>query len=192
MRPLRKEGYLLIGSGGAVHNLYRNHWTQMIRYRDNFAMPSPPGSWALEFRQAFEDAVTKNSGPELKRAVAQLMKHPDFRDAHGTDEHYIPALFVAGAVGDMQDRGCYGKLCAEDWELVSCIDRDTSRCSEDYVANVTVGQHVQQSIHVWGMGTLGRHHAKWLTFCAVGCTSSCTLARAEYTTYSVSWYNKTS
>lgn len=118
LRPLRKEGYLLIGTGGAVHNLYRNHWTQMIACRDTFAQPVPPGAWALEFRQAFEDAVTKSSGPELRRAVARLMKHPEFRDAHGTDEHFIPAAFVAGAVGDVEDRETYGRLAAEDWELV--------------------------------------------------------------------------
>jgi aromatic ring-opening dioxygenase catalytic subunit (LigB family) len=119
LRPLREEGYLIIGSGGAVHNLYRNVWTPMLRYRDNFAMPSPPGDWALDFRQAFEDAMTKHSGLELRKAVTRLMKHPKFRDAHGTDEHFIPATFVAGAAGDIADTGTPGSLCAEDWELVS-------------------------------------------------------------------------
>jgi aromatic ring-opening dioxygenase catalytic subunit (LigB family) len=122
LRPLRKEGYLMIGSGGAVHNLYRNNWSPMVTYRDNFAMPTPPQSWALDFRQAFEDAVTKNSGPELRRAVTRLMKHPEFRNAHGTDEHFIPAVFVAGAAGDVEDDGVYGHLAAEDWELVSLRD----------------------------------------------------------------------
>lgn len=119
LRPLRKEGYLLIGTGGAVHNLYRNNWAPMVDYRDNFAMPTPPEDWALEFRQAFEDAVTKNSGPALRRAVTRLMKHPDFRDAHATDEHFMPATFVAGAAGDEEDEGAPGRLMAEDWELVS-------------------------------------------------------------------------
>ncbi|EMC95499.1 hypothetical protein BAUCODRAFT_123929 [Baudoinia panamericana UAMH 10762] len=117
LRPLRKEGYLLIGTGGAVHNLYRNDWTQMIRYRDNFAMPRSPDSWAMEFRQSFEDAITKNSRPHLRRAITKLMKHPGFRDAHGTDEHFMPATFVAGAAGDAEDDGVYGKLMAEGWEL---------------------------------------------------------------------------
>lgn len=119
LRPLREEGYLIIGSGGAVHNLYRNIWTPMLKYRDNFAMPTPPGDWALDFRQAFEDAMTKHSGPDLRKAVTRLMKHPKFRDAHGTDEHFIPATFVAGAAGDIDDSGIPGRLIAEDWELVS-------------------------------------------------------------------------
>ncbi len=119
LRPLRKEGYLLIGSGGAVHNLYRNVWGPMLAYRDNFAQQTPPEDWALEFRQSFQDAVESNSGPRLRRAVTRLMKHPQYRDAHATDDHFMSAMFVAGAVGDDEDDGTYGQLKAETWELVS-------------------------------------------------------------------------
>ncbi|TPX16348.1 uncharacterized protein E0L32_003997 [Thyridium curvatum] len=119
LRPLRKEGYLIIGSGGAVHNLYRNYWAPMLRYGDNFAMEKPPEPWALEFRQAFEDVITHNSGPELRRAMTRLMKHPLYRDAHATDDHFMAAMFVAGAAGDEEDRGVYAELKAEDWELTN-------------------------------------------------------------------------
>lgn len=118
LRPLRKEGYLLLGSGGAVHNLYRNRWAPMIQYRDNFAMETPPETWALEFRQAVSDVITKNSGPKLRRAMTRLMKHPEYRNAHATDDHFMSAMFVSGAVGDEEDEGSYGRLAAEDWELV--------------------------------------------------------------------------
>ena len=119
LRPLRRHGYLIVGSGGSVHNLYRNRWAPLLRYRDNWAMETPPESWALEFRQAVQDVVTRNSGPNLRRAMTRLMKHPKYRDAHGTDDHFMSALFVAGAVGDAEDDGTYGELKAEDWELVS-------------------------------------------------------------------------
>ena len=33
LRPLRREKVLFIGTGGAVHNLYRNNWSQMLRFR---------------------------------------------------------------------------------------------------------------------------------------------------------------
>jgi aromatic ring-opening dioxygenase catalytic subunit (LigB family) len=119
VRPLREEGYLLIGSGGAVHNLYRNHWMPMLRYTDNFAQEKPPDAWAMEFRQSVEDVFRNNSGPKLRRALTRLMKHPQYRDAHGTDDHFMSAMFVAGAAGDEDDEGVYGELKAETWELTN-------------------------------------------------------------------------
>lgn len=119
LRSLRRENYLLIGSGGAVHNLYRNRWAPMMLFRDNFAMETPPEEWALEFRQSFEDVVTKTSGPQLRRAMTRLMKHPRYRDAQGTDDHFMAALFVAGVVGDEDDSGESAVLGAESWELTN-------------------------------------------------------------------------
>lgn len=91
----------------------------MLKYRDNFAQETPPEEWALEFRQAVQDVITRNSGPALRRGITRLMKHPQYRDAHATDDHFMSAMFVAGAVGDVDDAGSYGSLHAEDWELVS-------------------------------------------------------------------------
>lgn len=119
LRPLRKEGYLFIGSGGGVHNLYRVHWKYNWRYRDTFAQEVPPDSTNIEFRQALEDALCKNGGgPDFKRATVRLMKHPNYRDAHGTDDHYMPFCFVAGVVGEEEDRDESVVLGAEVWELV--------------------------------------------------------------------------
>ncbi|KAI6712517.1 aromatic ring-opening dioxygenase : catalytic LigB subunit [Diplocarpon mali] len=117
LRPLRKEDVLFIGTGGAVHNLYRNNWYQMLRFRDNFAMESPPDATMLDFRQEFEDAITKSSGPALRRSMAMLMKLPKYRDAHGTDDHFMAAMFVAGLCGSLEDTGSPVELGAEDWEL---------------------------------------------------------------------------
>jgi aromatic ring-opening dioxygenase catalytic subunit (LigB family) len=111
------EKVLLIGTGGAVHNLYRNQWSQMLLYRDNFAMENPPEAVLMDFRQEFEDAITKNSGPSLRRAITMLMKMPNYRDAHATDDHFMSACFVAGAAGRKEDEGSKAVLGAEDWEL---------------------------------------------------------------------------
>jgi aromatic ring-opening dioxygenase catalytic subunit (LigB family) len=120
LRSLRKEGYLLIGSGGGTHNLYRTEWHHTLKYKDVFAMEHPPDEETLEFRQSLEDVICRNGGgPNLRRGLARLMKHPYFRLAHGTDEHYVPACFVAGAVGEPEDQGTPGVLGAEVWELVS-------------------------------------------------------------------------
>jgi aromatic ring-opening dioxygenase catalytic subunit (LigB family) len=118
LRPLRKEGYLFIGTGGAVHNLYRNSWTNMVLYRESLGQESPPESWALDFRQATEDVVTKNHGPALRRSMVRLMQHPAYREAQATDDHWMPALFAAGAAGDWEDQGP-NVLAAETWELVN-------------------------------------------------------------------------
>ncbi|KAI1521836.1 aromatic ring-opening dioxygenase family protein, partial [Pyrenophora tritici-repentis] len=104
LAPFRDQGYLIIGTGGAVHNLYRNHWGQMLKYSDNLAQPYPPEAPMLEFRQSVEDV---------------FMKHPMFRDAHATDDHYMAACFVAGAVDVSKREGDECVLGAEDWELVN-------------------------------------------------------------------------
>lgn len=127
LAPLRKEGYLFIGTGGAVHNLYRNHWLQMIRYSDNFAQPVPPDSPMLLFRQSVEDVFVRNCGAgndkgALTKGVCRLMKNPLFRHAHGTDDHFMPACFVAGAVDGLNGEESGDDECvlgAEDWELVN-------------------------------------------------------------------------
>lgn len=120
VRSLREEGYLIIGTGGAVHNLYRNKWGPMLKYRDNFAQETPPEGWALEFRQSVEDCFANNRGPALRRAITRLMKHPQFRDAHATDDHFMAACFVAGVAGGWADeREESGRLGAETWELTN-------------------------------------------------------------------------
>lgn len=105
----------------------------MLRYRDSFAQERPPDEELLEFRQAVQDVMERNSGPELRRGLTRLMKHPQFRDAHGTDDHFMSALFVAGACGDEEDRGENGRarLMAETWELVNM-------CNSQY----TIGEWV--------------------------------------------------
>lgn len=142
LRPLRAGGRVLfIGSGGAVHNLYRNVWGPMLRYRDNFAQLTPPEPWALGFRQevvaalcpGHEEAVPPHEalcdrrvrsargagGPRLRRRVTSLMKHPLYRDAHATDDHFMPCLFVAGLCGGRGDEDMVGEMGAEDWELTN-------------------------------------------------------------------------
>ena len=79
----------------------------------------------LDVAQSEYDAITQNSGPELRAALARVMKHPSYRDAHATDEHFIPALFCAGAARDWEDVGSKNILGAESWEL-------TNMCNSQY------------------------------------------------------------
>lgn len=118
LRPLRNKA-LIIGSGGAVHNLYRNAWFSGVFYRDSLTQTVPPEQWAIDFGEAFSNVVTQNSGPALRRGIARLMAHPQFRDAQGTDDHYMAALFVAGAAGALEDEGHANYAGAENYELQS-------------------------------------------------------------------------
>ena len=77
--------------------------------------------------------------------MTRLMKHPMYRDAHGTDDHFMSAMFVAGAAGDEEDRGVKGVMGAETWELVS-LKLD---CGRDGVADSTTDEHVQFAIYHW-------------------------------------------
>lgn len=164
LRPLRDwatHKTLFVGTGGAVHNLYRNVWGPMLRYRDNFAQVTPPDAWAMDFRQEVIDALVAGhsaatsvddaaygtvlrsdvvvggaagggkkggggggrrngvGGPRLRRKMTALMKHPKYREAHATDDHFMPSLFVAGLCGGKGDEDMQGELGAEDWELTN-------------------------------------------------------------------------
>ncbi|KAI1342621.1 Extradiol ring-cleavage dioxygenase, class III enzyme, subunit B [Xylariaceae sp. FL0016] len=168
LRPLRAASArtLFVGSGGAVHNLYRNVWGPMILYRDNFAQPNPPEPWALDFRHevisAFcpghEDAKDKSGGgggqklqrntkgqeiirstlpaggPRLRRKITSLMKHPLYRDAHATDDHFMATMFVAGLCGSVGDETMVGEMGAEDWEL-------TNMCNSQFTLGSWVAAH---------------------------------------------------
>jgi len=121
-----------------VHNLYRNNWHQVIMYRDHLAQERPPEQWAIDFGEAFSDVVTNNTGPALRRGLARLMQHPQYRDAvspslneriiqvltksrsqQGTDDHFMSALFAAGAAGSPEDSGKKNYAGAECWELLN-------------------------------------------------------------------------
>jgi hypothetical protein len=94
VRPLRYEDILIVGTGGTVHNLYRNAWKNIILYRDNFAQTKPPEQWALDFRNETLDAFTKNS----------VHRRRESRDAmHDTDPSSRIAGTCASSSGDASD-----------------------------------------------------------------------------------------
>jgi hypothetical protein len=55
-------------------------------HRDHLAQERPPEQWAIDFGEAFSDVVTNNTGPALRRGLARLMQHPQYRDAVSTGE----------------------------------------------------------------------------------------------------------
>ncbi|MGH8541345.1 MAG: DODA-type extradiol aromatic ring-opening family dioxygenase [Stenotrophobium sp.] len=78
------DGVLILGSGGAVHNLHEI---------------SPPGTpapdWAMRFDDWTRERVTRSDWDELVRYRSLA---PEATRAHPTEEHFMP-LFVAGGAG---------------------------------------------------------------------------------------------
>jgi 4,5-DOPA dioxygenase extradiol len=93
LAPLRDEGILVMGSGSATHNLRR-----LIRGQHGLA----PEPWA----KAFDDwlAETLEKGDEMALANYRT-EAPHARDAHPTDEHFLPLHVAFGAAG----KGAKGK-----------------------------------------------------------------------------------
>lgn len=90
LSKLRDENIQIITSGMAVHNLYDRRLT----WGDPRPLP-----YAVSFDDALKDAVT--AAPEKReKALADLLKRPDARQAHPTFDHILPIHVGAGAAGE--------------------------------------------------------------------------------------------
>ncbi len=85
LSALRDLGILLIGSGGAVHNLSR------ISFEERDAAPE---SWAREFDAWLAGRFAES---DLGTLLAWREQAPHAEIAHPTTEHLDPVFFVAGA-----------------------------------------------------------------------------------------------
>lgn len=90
--PLRDEGVLIIGSGGATHNL-----SHAIHAEHD----APFVDWANSFREWLVEAVENNRRDDIAnfRTVA-----PEARRNHPTDEHFLPFLSAMGTAGPGEPR----------------------------------------------------------------------------------------
>ena len=87
--PLRRQGALIIGSGGSTHNL---------RALNRLGKAD---AWAIEFEQWLLESI--ECGP-FDRLITPELFPPTFHRAHPTLEHYAP-LVVAWAAGDRDRPG---------------------------------------------------------------------------------------
>lgn len=86
LRPLRKEGVLILASGSATHNLREWHGTRL---------DDPPPAYVSAFAGWLDDAVVRGDRDTL---VNYRDEAPEARRNHPSDEHFLP-LFVALAAG---------------------------------------------------------------------------------------------
>ena len=86
LAPLRADGVLVIGSGGATHNL--REFFRPVAGQDESYVP--------QFTAWLEDALTRGDRESL---VDYRRRAPEARRAHPTEEHFFPLLVAAGAGG---------------------------------------------------------------------------------------------
>lgn len=87
---LREENILIVVSGMAVHNL------RDMRFSFGKSQPMP---YTVSFDEALKEAVTTTPAGREK-AMADLLKRPDARQAHPSFEHLLPIHIGAGAAGE--------------------------------------------------------------------------------------------
>lgn len=92
LQPLREEGVLIIGSGGATHNL---------SHAMRAPLDAPLVDWAISFREWLAEAVENDHRDDLAnyRAIA-----PDAHRNHPTEEHFLPLLCAMGAADPDEPR----------------------------------------------------------------------------------------
>jgi 4,5-DOPA dioxygenase extradiol len=84
LQPLRREGVLILASGGAVHNLRQ------------FAIDSTrPADWAI----AFDDWLASRIEAGDQADLLDYRRQPFAAAAHPRDEHLLPLFAALGAAG---------------------------------------------------------------------------------------------
>lgn len=89
LSPLAKDGVLLLGSGGFVHNLHEVQF-------DGGTIPARVPDWAQEFHDWADTRVRAGDWDAL---FDYRRRAPNAERAHPTDEHFMPLFFAAGAGG---------------------------------------------------------------------------------------------
>ncbi len=100
LASLRDEGILVMGSGSATHNL-----RALVRSGD-----CEPEPWAQEFDDWLAETLEKGDEQALADYRARA---PHARDAHPTDEHFLPLHVAFGAAG----QGAQGRALHRSFTL---------------------------------------------------------------------------
>jgi 4,5-DOPA dioxygenase extradiol len=97
---LREEGILVMGSGSATHNL-----RALVRSGD-----CEPEPWAQDFDDWLAETLEKGDEQALADYRARA---PHAREAHPTDEHFLPLHVAYGAAGE----GAHGRALHRSFTL---------------------------------------------------------------------------
>ncbi len=84
LSALRERGVFILCSGNVVHNLRRVAWD----------IPDRGYDWAERF-----DAEVKTVMTSRPEQVVEIERHPDYKLAVPTPEHFLPLVYLAGLCG---------------------------------------------------------------------------------------------
>ncbi len=97
LAPLRDEGVLIIGSGGAIHNLRQLEWSGGTTPR-----------WAADFQEWLDWQLKEGNSTEL---VSYRTMIDSATMAHPTEDHFLPLLVALGAAeGDRKATKLHGSF----------------------------------------------------------------------------------
>lgn len=88
LKFLREQGVLIMASGNIVHNLRRINWDENARAYD----------WTIEFDQWVKEKALEGN---FKPLVEDFLKLPSGPLSNPSIEHYLPLLYILGAVDKM-------------------------------------------------------------------------------------------
>lgn len=94
LAPLRREGILIIGSGGATHNL-------RAFFKGEYRLNAESPDWVTRFADWLAERIGVGDVPEVLNAVES---GPDGHRNHPTMDHILP-LFVAMGAGGERTKG---------------------------------------------------------------------------------------
>lgn len=106
LAPLRDAGVLVLGSGGAVHNLDHFHMGPG-------ATDPAPAPWAAAFEDWLVGRVEEGAADDM---ADYRTKCADGARAHPRDEHFLPLLVAMGAAMGAAGAGAQGRTLHRGFE----------------------------------------------------------------------------
>jgi 4,5-DOPA dioxygenase extradiol len=96
LEPLRREGVLILASGGVTHN--QGEFRRRFGRRGDPALDPP--AWSTRYDEWVDRTLSIGEPRARLEVLATFAEQHDYASAHPTPEHFWPVLVAAGAAGD--------------------------------------------------------------------------------------------